>query len=121
MNDMNALLPYVTFRFNLEHPSYEECYLFGYECAISEVEESENPYLPGSEQYEQWAEGWWAGFYGEKPLFSGDSLTKEDLPVEAANDQIYHWYDHLKGRVFKYSGALAAAAVVGYQIIDLVA
>ena len=61
MNDITALLPHIKLRFNIDHPSYEECYIFGYECAVSEVAEEENPIPEGSQEAEQWLEGWWAG------------------------------------------------------------
>ncbi len=70
MNDTTELLPHIKLRFNIEHPSFEECYSYGYECALAEVEEDENPFREGSIEHEQWQEGWWAGFYGEKPYMS---------------------------------------------------
>ncbi|MDI1352997.1 MAG: transmission trait enhancer LetE, partial [bacterium] len=69
MNDTTALLPHIKLRFNIEHPTYEESYMFGYECALSEVAEEDNPFRAGSPESEQWLEGWWAGAYEEKPLF----------------------------------------------------
>ena len=68
MNDITALLPDIKLRFNIDHPSYEECYIFGYECAVLEVDESENPFHEGSPESEQWLEGWWAGALWRKTL-----------------------------------------------------
>lgn len=124
MNDTTALLPHIKLRFNIEHPSYEECYIFGYECALSDVEEEDNPFREGSQESEQWLEGWWAGAYGEKPLFDVSSLDHDDFYIErkiAANDQNYHHKHNFLSLVLEISGAIAASAIVGYQLLELVA
>lgn len=127
MNDMTALLPHIKLRFNIEHPSFEECYTYGYECAMAEVSEEENPFRPGSKESEYWLEGWWAGFYQEEPLFDlatvdgNINLATAEQP-EAANDHVY--YESLGSfftKVMEISGLLAVSAAVGYQVIDLVA
>ena len=123
MNDMMALLPDIKLRFNIEHPSYEECYLFGYECAVSEVTEEDNPFRAGSPEAEQWSEGWWARFYGEESLFNTNYADAEEISLikeTAANDQQYHKSSFLN-LVFEISGAIAASAIVGYQLLELVA
>lgn len=128
MNDINELLPHVKLRFNIEHPSLEECYAYGYESALAEVSEEENPYTEGTLEHEHWVEGWWAGFYGDKPLFELADIGEAQKAVEkeAANDQSYHMVSGLMSgsflsKVFKITGAIAATAVVGYQVLDLVA
>lgn len=123
MNDTTALLPHIKLKFNIEHPSYEECYLFGYECAISEITEDDNPFRAGSPEAEQWSEGWWAGFYGEESLFNINYSDAEEISLikeTAANDQQYHKNSFLN-LVFEISGAIAASAIVGYQLLELVA
>ena len=125
MNDITTLLPDIKLRFNIEHPSLEECYVYGYECALGEIGEEANPYRSGSIEHEQWQEGWWSGFYGDKPLFelSDASLSSKGSDcLEAAND--YFYYDAMNEVLFKImeiTGILAVSAIVGYQIIDLVA
>ncbi|CAM2921650.1 hypothetical protein [Legionella worsleiensis] len=124
MNDTTALLPHIKLRFNIEHPSYEECYIFGYECALSEVDEQDNPFREGSQEAEQWLEGWWVGTFGEKPLFTMDSLDEEETLLDkevAANDQQYCHKNSFLSLVFEISGAIAASAIVGYQLLELVA
>jgi len=124
MNDTTALLPHIKLRFNIEHPSYEECYIFGYECALSEVEEEGNPFREGSPEAEQWLEGWWAGSYGEKPLFDLHSVEgghSHFANEVAANDQFFHIKHNFLSLVFEISGAIAASAIVGYQLLELVA
>ncbi|KTD60054.1 hypothetical protein [Legionella shakespearei] len=124
MNDTTALLPHIKLRFNIDHPSYEECYMFGYECAISEVAEEDNPFREGSQEAEQWLEGWWAGAYGEKPLFDLSNIENEEIQLEkeiAANDQQYCQKHSFLSLVFEISGAIAASAIVGYQLLELVA
>lgn len=124
MNDTTAILPHIKLKFNIDHPSYEECYLFGYECGLSEVSEEENPFKEGSQEAEQWLEGWWAGVFGEKPLFNSynaDSDAMEYQQEDAANDQIYCRKHSFLSLVFEISGAIAASAIVGYQLFELVA
>jgi ribosome modulation factor len=121
MNDTTAILPHIKLRFNIEHPSYEECYIFGYECALSDVSEQENPFKQGSQEAEQWLEGWWAGVFGEKPLFQLNDVDENPKDQEAANDQEYCYKHNFLSLVFEISGALAASAIVGYQILELVA
>ncbi len=124
MNDTTAILPHIKLRFNIEHPNYEECYMFGYECALSEVTEEENPFRERSQESEQWLEGWWAGAYGEHPLFDFTSVEEEEKFLErkiAANDQQYHSKHNFLSLVLEISGAIAASAIVGYQLLELVA
>lgn len=129
MEKNDSLLPYVKLHFNLNHPNLEECYIDGYETAKAELDEEDNPYAVGTLEHEQWQEGWWAGFYEEEPALQlNDSFEEESAPKQeiggnkAANDQSYHpLYDGFIARLFQITGALAATAVVGYQVIDLVA
>ncbi|KTD64671.1 hypothetical protein [Legionella spiritensis] len=125
MKDTTALLPYVKLRFNIEHPNFEDCYMYGYECALAEIGEDDNPFPANTPECEQWLEGWWAGFYGEKPLYDWDNVTREEQVVTgeiASNDQEFSLTNRkFLANVIKITGALAASALVGYQIIDLVA
>ena len=127
MNDTTALLPDVALRFHIDHPSIEEAYCDGYESASASanVKEEDNPFKLGSIESDHWIEGWWAGFYGEPPLFI-DIVAEPVKPtvskVESANDHIYH--DQIEQFIIKFleiSGVLALSALVGYQIIDMVA
>ena len=124
MNDMTAFLPHIKLRFNIEHPTFEDCYAYGYECALGEVGEDANPYQLGSNESEQWLEGWWAGFYGEKPLYAladevGEAQTSQ---YEAANDSFYSVHTvSFFAKLMEITGMLAVSAVVGFQLIDLVA
>ncbi|MDI9819188.1 MULTISPECIES: transmission trait enhancer LetE [unclassified Legionella] len=127
MKEITALLPDIKLRFNVKHPDLEECYAYGYECALAEINEEANPYHEGTAEHEQWSDGWWAGFYGEKPLFDLAALTIEpEIKEKAVNDEVYHSKSQMMNRKFfnnflKITGALAATAVVGYQVLDLVA
>ncbi len=125
MNDTTALLPDIRLRFNIEHPSLEDCYTHGYECAVSEITEEDNPYQRGSIESEQWIEGWWAGFYGEKPLYelASESDNEESLiQVKASNDSFYHEnLGNFFAKFFEITSMLAVSAAVGYQLVDLVA
>lgn len=124
MNDTTNLLPHLRLKFNIDHPGYEECYLFGYECAVSDVSEEENPFKEGTPEAEQWLEGWWAGAYGEQPLFDMNALESEEdflNKEKAANDHQYQRKHNFFTLVLEISGALAASAIVGYQLLELVA
>lgn len=121
MNNIKALLPHIKLRFNIEHPSIEECYAFGYECAVQDAAETDNPFSTGSIESDQWLDGWWAGIYGEQPLFE---LAKEHLDIDktlSSNDKLYVHKHSFLSLVFEISGAIAASALVGYQIFELVA
>lgn len=122
--DINTLLPHIKLKFNIDHPSYEECYLFGYECGLSEIPEEENPFKQHSHQAEQWLEGWWAAVTGEGPLFEENSLDMEDAKMfegYAANDHQYCYKHSFLSLVLEIGGAIAASAIVGYQLLELVA
>jgi hypothetical protein len=124
MNDITAILPDIALRFNVAHPSYEESYVFGYECAHAEVPEEENPFTMGSASAEQWMEGWWAYMGGEMPLFTKEDLAQADWDsqkVSAVNDPQYHHKHGIMTLVIEISGAIAASALVGYQLLELVA
>ncbi len=124
MNDMTVLLSDIKLRFNIEHPSFEECYAYGYECALAEMTEAENPYSLESKESEQWLEGWWAGFYGEKPLYELVDLSADTdvSQSEAANDYVYHeTLSSFLTKVLEITSVLAVSAAVGYQLLDLVA
>ncbi|KTD14604.1 transmission trait enhancer protein LetE [Legionella gratiana] len=124
MNDITALLPHIKLRFNIDHPSYEDSYAFGYECALADVAEEDNPFQQGSQQAEHWLEGWWDAMEGEQPLFELNSETPEVFTVKnevAANDQVYCHKHSFLSLVIEISGAIAASALVGYQLFELVA
>ncbi|KTD66591.1 transmission trait enhancer protein LetE [Legionella santicrucis] len=124
MNDITALLPHIKLRFNIEHPSYEDSYAFGYECALADIAEEDNPFLIGSQQAEHWLEGWWDAMEGEQPLFELNSQAPEVPSVIneiAANDQVYCHKHSFLSLVIEISGAIAASALVGYQLFELVA
>ncbi len=119
MNNTTEILADLRLRFNIEHPSFEDCYAYGYECALTDIREEENPFRIGSKESEQWREGWWAGFYGEIPLYE---LADNQSESEAANDNLYQ--EHSSGfftKVFEITSILAVSAAVGYQLLDLVA
>lgn len=124
MDDVMKVLPDIQLRFNIDHPSIEETYWYGYECASADLTEDINPFKSGSIESEHWTEGWWAGFYGEKPAFEHPLLVnKPDVQTEpSANDQVY--YEHLEHFIVKFleiSGVLVLSAIVGYQLLEMVA
>ena len=126
MTDTNTLLAHLRLRFNIEHPSLEDCYNFGYESALADIAEEKNPFTEQTSEYEQWIQGWWDGFYGEKPLYELEANTNEKVTIDIKNDAVNdnHYVPKsgsFMGRVLRITGAIAATAVVGYQIIDLVA
>lgn len=120
MND-TKMLPDIKLRFNIEHPSLEEAYVFGYECARSELGENENPFPADSLESEHWSNGWWAGFYDEEPAFVLDGEYEVLKPALPVNDHDYHHHDGFFMKLLEISGVLVVSAFVGYQLIELVA
>lgn len=119
MSDTKGLLPYIKLQFNIEHPTLEEAYQYGYECALAEIAEEDNPFAIGSNEYEQWHDGWWSGFYGEDSLFAKET---EESEILSANDHVYHdSKENLFFRFLEISGVIAVSAFVGYQLFELVA
>ena len=123
MNELTALLPHLKFHFHVDHPTLEECYAYGYECALADVQEQDNPYRLNSPEQEQWLEGWWAGFYNEQPLFSFDIEPENNRAVlEPVNDALYHAeQSNYFLRVLEIAGVIAVSALLSYQVIDIVA
>lgn len=125
MNETMMVLPDLALRLNMDHPDYEEAYCFGYECAEAGMSEQDNPFRVGKSGYEPWLEGWWAGFYGEEPLFVMEKTLEDTLTVDsitAANDTEYHHdFGRYWSKFLTITGALTATVLIGYQIIDLVA
>lgn len=124
MDDTMTLLPDIKLRFNINHPSIEESYWYGYECAVADLQEEDNPFKIGSTESDHWIEGWWAGFYEETPAFPHPLAVSHhnEQPSPSANDHVYH--DHLEHFFVKFleiSGVLVISAIVGYQLIELVA
>ena len=81
MNQNTDILPDIRSRFNIEHPTLEDCWADGYECAENDLEEHDNPYAKTSNEHEHWAEGWWAGFYNEEKIYTQKILNQKILKV----------------------------------------
>ena len=125
MSDTTTLLSMLKLKLNIEHPSVEESYVYGYEAAKAGVEEEDNPFGGMTRESEHWSEGWWAGFYGEEPVFpidALDGLQAIQQPVSAANDHAFH--EGMSGlfvKVLEITSVIGVAALVGYQMLELVA
>ena len=124
MNDITALLPHIKLRFNIDHPTFEESYALGFESALAYSAEEDNPFPAGSPEAEHWLEGWWDALSGDEPLFDISSFINKDSQLDkedAANDQQYCQKHSFLSLVIEISGAIAASALVGYQLFELVA
>lgn len=127
MNDTKALLSLLKLRFNIEHPSIEESYAYGYECGSAGVDLEENPFRLRTLEAEHWIEGWWAGFYGETPLFTIEDdiqgqMEQEVGIITAVNDHVFG--DSKKEfliKLLEITSVIGIAAMVGYQVFELVA
>lgn len=125
MNDTTTLLSMLKLKLNIEHPSVEESYVYGFEAAKAGVAEEENPYAVLTKESEYWADGWWAGFYGQTPLFTlaeSDAFPSMNQLTEAANDRAYK--DSKGGffvKMLEITSVIGVAALVGYQVLELVA
>ena len=121
MNDTTELLSMLKLRLNIEHPSVEESYVYGYDAAVAGVGEEDNPFQMNTRESEHWSEGWWAGFYGQEPVFSLDEPAGSQ-PLQVANDHIFSdAMGNLFVKMLEISSVIGVAALVGYQVLDLVA
>ena len=69
-NPIARLLSHAKIALHLANPDLEDVWLEGYEAMQASMEQEViNPYQADSLSHEYWEQGWWAGFYGEKPLF----------------------------------------------------
>lgn len=126
MSKMINLLPDIRLRFNIDHPSLEECYVYGYECALAEVGEEENPYPEWGQEHAQWSEGWWAGFYSERPLFElneqGQVLNTDEVQTLIDMNNIEQ---RLRGYVpvhgLKIICVIGATVLLSYQLFGFLA
>ena len=112
------------FHFKLKHPRVEEAYWYGYECSKADIEESHNPFSDLSREGHYWTEGWWDAFYDQDPIFP--SPMRADVVntevSDPANDQFYHQpMENLLTKFLEISGVLVISAILGYQLIELVA
>ncbi len=120
-------MPDVKLRLHIDHPTYEETYSFGYECAKAGMTEEENPYTQGASAHDDWLEGWWAGVFEEEPLFElteTKTTWDTDAPIVinlAANEETPVEYGNIITNVLTIAGAITVTAVIGYQIMELVA
>ena len=124
------VLPEVRLQFNINNPSIDETWTEGYDLAIAEGDESDNPYQEGTKAFAYWNEGWWAGFYAEKPLFDlaatpDNEIRREMLSSQAkpaANDVAWNASVTKKWavRVVKISSVIALA-LAAVELVDLAA
>lgn len=123
MNETH-LLAMLRLQLNVMHPDVEECYVEGYEAAIRGFDEQENPFLSGTRENNHWADGWWAGFYGEKPALAlkQSSQSNASAILLPANDHAFaEGIGNFLVKVLEITSVIGVAALVGYQVLDLVA
>ena len=115
MDNQANVLPQVKLLAELQYPSLEDCWAEGYEQVMANHKEEDNPYPLESREHHQWNDGWWAGFYGEKPLYI---LATEPLKaVEPAKKEVLDfakWWS----RFLKLLVAIAVS-VACYELLDL--
>lgn len=122
MSDTAELLSVLKLQLNVKHPGVEECYVYGYEAALAGMEEQDNPFRENTCEYGHWSDGWWSGFYGEEPLFSLNEAVESSQIAAAANDHVYtDGIGHLLVKVLEITSVIGVAALVGYQMLELVA
>ena len=126
------VLPEARLILNMQCPGLEECWVDGYESAIASMAEGENPFTKDSQENQQWLDGWWAGFYGEMPIYDltnnadfahcNEVVITEVITGEAVNEsnwsspKVKLW----AGRVAKVAGIVAVTAAA-MQLADLAA
>lgn len=125
---------YLRLKLAIEHPNAEECWKEGYDCALHNISEDENPYKPDTLEYRNWMDGWWAGFFGETPLAA-------KAPVSVVSTKTKHFKLHKIGgkqdasnepfwtherkvlflkRTIQITGIILVAALA-YELAELVA
>lgn len=121
----------VRLQFNIQNPTLEDCYVDGYELGQAETAEDSNPYQEGTTEFQSWADGWWAGFYGEDALFdlagnvtaeSAEQQTEIELPTTAANEA--QWEVDRRKLWIKRTAKIAAilfVAAAAYEVADMAA
>lgn len=69
----------------VQSPSLEDSWTDGY-CSSAKGKLEDNPFEVGSMAFHHWQEGWWAGFYDNKPA---ERVTLDMLSQESAsNDKL---------------------------------
>ena len=104
-------------KLHIQYPDLEECYVDGFACALAEIAEEANPYEEETIEHQHWQDGWWAGFYNEKPLFT---LSGNHCDAEQPKPDEHHIVDFLV-KFLEISGVIAVSALVSYQLWDMVA
>jgi hypothetical protein len=64
------ILAYARLQLNIAMVTLEDAWLDGYESMQQDGDENRNPFPTGTLEHQHWADGWWASFYGEQPLFT---------------------------------------------------
>ena len=116
MNTEQQILSHLRLTLNVENPNFEECWAEGYLAAQGNQPEQTNPFDEGSSEGIQWSEGWWAGFYGEEPIYDIETLQLSTLPSgEAANEPVWSKLDLKRWveRAGAIAATVAATALVG--------
>lgn len=121
MTDFITTLPDVRLKFHIDHPTVEECYIAGYEAAETAYPEEANPFEANTDLHGHWADGWWDGYYNQPAIFSIKSIEEDEIALSeepvAETMQAHPWMAH----VIKITSVLGMTALVGYQLLDLVA
>ena len=134
MNDNTTakLLPYVKLMFEIDNPSLEDCYQYGYQMAQDGSEETENPFADhkSGQEDEYWLQGRWDSSYGLEPMFAIETIeqaistTDEKLVelsnMDAANDSGFEVLRESKITTVAKLAAVVAGAFLSYQVIDMV-
>lgn len=119
-----TLLADLRLKLNIEHPALDDAWLEGYQNGHRNLTEASNPYRSGSEAYQYWREGWWAGFYGEEPIFSYAEIAQEEDEVEtvvlAQARPLVLQQRSKKATNILQMALILAAALVAYTVYDLV-
>lgn len=118
-NEEHQILSHLRLQLNVNTPDFEECWVEGYLCAQANQSEQANPFDSYTSEAAQWSEGWWAGFYGEEPLYDIEAIKMSALPSgEAANEpqwikrSLQKWVE----RVGAVAATVAATALIGIMM-----
>ena len=121
MSIEKELLPHLRLELNLKYPDLDVCATEGYDSAVHNRDESDNPYQDGTPEARYWSEGWWRGFYAPEATKVQKGATLSRLAVRKAvnepcwnNEHVLRW----SANVVKVA-SVVAVTVAAIELLDL--
>lgn len=97
----------------------ESAWLAGYVAAQNDIWLESNPFASNDEEFEIWQNGWWSGFYEEKPLYETAEIENADFTNTSLSTEINALYFSMFSRVYlSISIVLTMFALITFVIAD---